>query len=133
MQVVQLPLSVFDQRLLRDGRIAGLRQRGIEVHVRSVFLQGLLLMDPGQVPVYFAAWREVLRDYRLWLADRCLSPLSAALGFALGLQDADVVFVGVNSAAHLEEACSAEPLDTDDFGDWAMGDADLLDPSRWRL
>lgn len=46
--VVQLPFNVFDQRfrpLFRE-----LRARGAEIHVRSVFLQGLFSWSPAHYP-----------------------------------------------------------------------------------
>ena len=42
--IIQLPFSVFDQRLLQDGTLSTLKSLGIEIHARSIFLQGLLLM-----------------------------------------------------------------------------------------
>ena len=47
--IVQLPLNLFDQRLLESGHLEKLKRRGVEIHARSVFLQGLLLIEPDQV------------------------------------------------------------------------------------
>ena len=42
LDLVQLP-SLFDQRLLQNGTLASLRDRGVAIHARSLYLQGLLL------------------------------------------------------------------------------------------
>ena len=44
--VTQLPMSIFDQQLIRSGALEALEQRGYTVFVRSVFLQGLFFLDP---------------------------------------------------------------------------------------
>lgn len=47
--VTQVPMSVFDQRLIADGSIDALAARGYDVFVRSVFLQGLFFLDPDKI------------------------------------------------------------------------------------
>ena len=47
--VTQVPMSIFDQRLIADGSIAKLQQRDYTVFVRSVFLQGLFFLDPDKI------------------------------------------------------------------------------------
>ena len=49
LDLVQLPLSLYDQRLLQDGTLAQLRARGTAIHARSLYLQGLLL-TPSPIP-----------------------------------------------------------------------------------
>ena len=43
---MQVPFSLLDQRLLQDGSLARLKDLGVEIHARSLFLQGLLFMEP---------------------------------------------------------------------------------------
>ena len=47
--ITQVPMSIFDQRLIAGGSIAKLREREYSVFVRSVFLQGLFFLDPEKV------------------------------------------------------------------------------------
>ena len=47
--ITQVPMSIFDQRLIAGGSIAKLQERGFSVFVRSVFLQGLFFLDPEKV------------------------------------------------------------------------------------
>lgn len=132
LDLVQVPVNVFDQRLVRDGHLAELRRHGIEVHARSAFLQGLLLMDPEKAPPYFDPWRETLRAYHSWLAARELTPVQAALGFVVGLAEVDAVICGVNDDAQFRELCAlAAPLPAEEFAEWAQDEPALLDPSRW--
>jgi aryl-alcohol dehydrogenase-like predicted oxidoreductase len=130
--LVQVPVNAFDQRLVNGGALAEIEARGIEVHVRSAFLQGLLLMSPAELPAYFEPIRPHMEAWRVFCAARGMTPLAAALGFVLGLPQVDQVVVGVESAAQLAEIVTAViPLDGADFRELALTDADMIDPTRW--
>lgn len=135
IDLVQLPVSVFDQRLLASGHLAKLNRAKIEVHARSVFLQGLLLMHPDTVPAFFAPISEHLALYHAHIAKLGLTPLQAALGFVLGLTEVDHFILGVNSATQLEGVLAAQASNTDikDMSRFALSDTAMLDPSGWRL
>ncbi len=135
IDLVQLPLSVLDQRLLASGHLTKLKQAGVEVHARSVFLQGLLLMPVADLPRYFDPLRSHLANYRAHLERVRISPMRAALNFALGLTEVDQVILGVNSRLQLQEILSQH--DSGGGGaDWprfAFSEVAMLDPSQWRL
>ena len=132
LDLVQIPLSVFDQRMLTDGTLRSLKNAGVEVHVRSVFLQGLLLMGADELPAPMKRFAARIAEYRRYLADLNCSPLEAALGFVKRLAEIDVALIGINSRAQLQECIEsydrAEPLDLSRF---ACDDLDLIDPRRW--
>jgi aryl-alcohol dehydrogenase-like predicted oxidoreductase len=133
MNVIQLPLNVLDRRLAASGELAKLRVEGVEIHARSIFLQGLLLMDPDSLPGYFASLRGPLAEMHQSWDRRGMSPLAACLAFALR-QDVDVVVVGVNRVAELAEIVAAvEGLDMvfSDFGSAPTVDPMYLNPARW--
>ncbi|HEX5375610.1 MAG TPA: aldo/keto reductase [Solirubrobacterales bacterium] len=134
LDLVQLPLNAFDQRLLRDGTLEGLRRDGIEVHVRSSFLQGLLLMDPGQLPAHLAAAEQPLRRFHEERLRAGLGPIEAALGFVDGAPGVGVTLVGTNSVAELEQCVTAlrgRPGPAMDYASLAVDDPNLIDPRRW--
>ena len=82
--LIQAPASLLDQRLLTDGSLARVRDMGIAVHLRSIFLNGLLFLPPDRVPsqIRGAAAARLSRARRL-IAEGRSDPLQAALGFAL--------------------------------------------------
>ncbi len=61
--LLQAPASLLDQRLLLDGSLMAVREMGIEVHLRSIFLNGLLFLPPDRVPAQLkgAAGRRLSR------------------------------------------------------------------------
>jgi aryl-alcohol dehydrogenase-like predicted oxidoreductase len=135
VELVQLPVSVLDQRLIASGHLAKLWRTGIEVHARSVFLQGLLLMPPNAIPAYFATIRDHLSRYHAHLKSLRLTPLQAALGFVLGLPELEHVILGVNTAAQLQEVLAAQmtQVDARSMTRFALTAPAMLDPSRWHL
>lgn len=134
IDLVQLPMNVLDQRLLADGRLAALKSRGVEIHVRSAFLQGLLLMDPATLPEHFNPVRELLVDYHNLLEKNNITPVQAALGFLAACSEIDVIVCGVNNHVQLNELClMAEPLQDIDFSVFAINDETIINPSKWQL
>jgi aryl-alcohol dehydrogenase-like predicted oxidoreductase len=132
IDLVQLPVNIFDQRLIAGGQLAELKSRGVEIHARSPFLQGLLLMPPEAVPSYFAPIREHLEHYHMFLRMRGITPVQAALGFLSACDAIDTVICGVNNHIQLTELCrSATPLPNIDFSAFALNDVKILNPSRW--
>lgn len=65
LQAVQVPISVFDQRIVNNGGLARLREEGSIVFARSVFLQGLFFLDDQRVPSHLQEAVPFLRRLRL--------------------------------------------------------------------
>lgn len=132
LDLVQLPLNVFDQRLVRDGTLVGLSRKGVAIHARSIILQGALVTDADALPPFLAPLRPKLIAYRALLAANGTSALAGALGFVRHLPEVEVALIGVVSRGQLDEcvAAYAAPmmLDLDQF---SVDDPGLIDPRRW--
>lgn len=134
IELIQLPMNIYDQRFLRTGMLSKLKAEGVEVHVRSAFLQGLLLMSADQLPDYFYDLKEHHRRLCCYLEDMGISRLRAALCYTLGQQEVDYVVVGAESRKQLEEILIGADCFDFDHGSLDMfevEDLSLLDPSRW--
>lgn len=132
-EIIQLPLNVLDRRLLDNGWVGRLAERGTEVHVRSTFLQGLLLMRPSELPEFFSPLGQQIFDLHAQWAKLSLSPVAACLAFVLQNADIDAAIVGINRRGELEEIANAlsnaEKLW--DPGPSPAVDPIYLDPRRW--
>lgn len=127
---MQIPFSILDQRLLRDGSLARLKELGVEVHARSLFLQGLLFMDPLPEKLEYAA--PALKAVRARIAAAGTTPLAAALSFVLSRPEVDVAVVGVAALKQIDEImASLAPSPDLDWDACALDDARLLTPSLW--
>lgn len=137
LELIQLPLSLLDQRLVRGGQIDRLHERGVEIHVRSVFLQGTLLMRPERLPAHLEGLRPHLSEISSRAADIGISPLQAALRFVESLPQVSAVVCGVDSIRHFDELVAAlippvPALDAASAAACACSDPQLLDPSQWK-
>jgi aryl-alcohol dehydrogenase-like predicted oxidoreductase len=133
--IIQAPASLLDQRLLLDGSLKRVRDQGVEVHLRSIFLNGPLFRPPDRFPAAFpAAAARVSRARRL-IAEGRSDPLQAALGFALSRPEADIVIVGAATQAELAAvvAAAASPPPDLDWDDMALDNPDALNPPRWAV
>lgn len=136
LDLVQLPLSLLDQRLIHGGQLDALQARGVEIHARSVFLQGALLMAPDVLPPHLAGLRPQLREIATRSNRLGIRPLQAALRFVAALPQVSSVVCGVDSVVHFDELITAlnPPLPVFDSADataCASTEAKLLDPSQW--
>ena len=130
--VVQAPFSILDQRLKNSGWLGRLNDMGVEVHSRSAFLQGLLLMNAQERPEKFAPWTKVWHHWDAWLDTHGLTPLQACIRYPLSLPEIDHVLIGVDSALHLQQIADAATGAFPKSPDWPMPlDLELLLPSRW--
>jgi aryl-alcohol dehydrogenase-like predicted oxidoreductase len=131
--LIQAPASLLDQRLLIDGTLAELAGMGIEVQLRSIFLNGLLFLPPDRAPHHLKEAAGRISRARRLIAEGRSDPLQAALGFALTRPEASTVLVGVVSAAEMSAVVAAamRPPPDLDWDEMAIDDPNALDPRAW--
>jgi aryl-alcohol dehydrogenase-like predicted oxidoreductase len=130
VDVLQLPGNALDQRLAETGVAA--RLAGVELHLRSVFLQGLLLMPVDEAARRVPAARNALANWTRFCRARGVAPLSAALGAARALPGVRHCVVGVDRVSQLEEICAAWRAAPDlQALELATADERVIDPRRW--
>ncbi len=133
IDLVQAPLNLLDQRLVTSGWLHRLHDAAIEVHTRSTFLQGLLLMSRQEIPEWFERWAPVWDTWHDWLRHSNITAAQACMQYPLSFPQVAAVLVGVTSAEefsaliHLanHEARTVMPPDL------GCTDAELLNPSNW--
>jgi aryl-alcohol dehydrogenase-like predicted oxidoreductase len=129
--LIQVPFNVFDTRLLQGGQLQRLKNKGVEVHARSVFLQGILL-DFDNLSDYFSTWKGQFIEYQIMTKERGLSLLEYALNFVLAIQEIDRVLVGVNSELQLKGILQAINKRSD-LSAYPINEINLLNPSLWKV
>jgi aryl-alcohol dehydrogenase-like predicted oxidoreductase len=130
--LVQAPLNIFDQRLLDSGWAKRLKSLQVELHVRSAFLQGLLLMPLDKRPIKFNRWKPVWLEWDRWLIDSGLTPLQACLQYVYQIPEVDHVIVGVDRVSQLQEILSVPNNALLTLPQWSIPlDGDLLNPAKW--
>ena len=133
IDIIQIPINVFDQKLLLNGCLKRLKACGIEIHARSVFLQGVLLARLGELPKKFAELYPHLRHYYEFVYKHKWNPIQAALGFVAGIEHIDCAIVGVDGYRQLREIIDNYiELDPRIFAS-VVSSSCLLNPTNWRM
>ena len=101
--IVQLPLSIFDRRFAISKKIKKLKTLGVEVHVRSIFMRGLLLSSTNNIPDSLSKLKPELLKLEKWCVSKNISQLQAAVNFIKSLKNIDAVVIGVDSVFQLKE------------------------------
>lgn len=130
--LVQAPLNILDRRLIESGWASRLSKAGIEVHSRSTFLQGLLLMPSYQRPAKFNLWADTLKEWDQWLERSGLTSLQACMRYVSNLKEVDCVVVGVDTLDQLSQIVDAAEGELKTLPEFkALKDTRLIDPSCW--
>ena len=133
---IQIPLSPFDTRLFRNGGLDKVRALGIEIQVRSIFLQGILLSDPLSVPTYFRQFYDLLNRWDEFFAGDPLKKLSYCVHWLFSLGDEYQLVLGTTSVGELNQVIQIiqDPVHNRNR-EFAIEDVPLplIDPRRWHL
>jgi aryl-alcohol dehydrogenase-like predicted oxidoreductase len=132
LDLVQAPLNILDRALVESGWARKLQSAGVEVHTRSAFLQGLLLMPPHKRPAKFNRWAQVWNVWDSWLQQVGLTPLEACMRYLTHLPTIDRVVVGVDTVAQLNqiiEAAEGECVSLPEFD--SLEDPRVINPASW--
>lgn len=135
LDIVQSPFNLFDQRIINSKHFDFMIQNNIEIHVRSIFLQGLLLMDKFSLPEKFNKWGSLFSKYYDFLEKTNSDPLSLNLSFPISFKNIDKFIIGVDSLKHLEQIVSSlsESRNISSYPEIISNDLNLINPSNWQL
>lgn len=127
LELAQLPANVLDP-WYENFDLA----KGLELHVRSVFLQGFLLSELNQLSPFHAQWHSVLQDFRDRASRLGLTMLEAALAPLLNSSQIDRLVLGVDSIGQLKDIVAAASAPTiSSLGPFDISPSALLDPRQW--
>jgi aryl-alcohol dehydrogenase-like predicted oxidoreductase len=130
--LVQSPINIFDRRLIESGYISLLNGMGVEVHARSIFLQGLLLMNVESRPKKFLKWQEVWTKWDKWLQMNELTQLQACLRYVNTIDHIHRIIIGIDSADQLAEIISVVNGNLPPLPDFIVDDCEqLINPTFW--
>lgn len=132
--MIQLPLNILDQRIVQSGLLEELKRRDVEIYVRSVFLQGILLEEITKIPQKFT---KFLSNYFHEIEAYGLTKEESALLFLNKLKEIDYVVLGVNNLTQLKRNWEAynkiqalEDIKID-YSKYAVNEISIIDPRRW--
>jgi aryl-alcohol dehydrogenase-like predicted oxidoreductase len=134
--IVQVPYNFFDQRFAFV--FPELKTRGIEIYVRSVFLQGLFFIHPEKLGTWFSPIKERLKELHTVADSKAVPITTLCLGFAHHNQYIDKIVIGVDSLDNLKEniynykTISELPIDFQQFEALSVTDENIILPFNWK-
>lgn len=127
--VIQCPYNIFDKRLVDSGLFRLLKKREINIHLRSIFLQGLLLKDKKDIPVQFKNNKKInkyykfLEKYNLSNIEICLSELDKI--------EYEKVIIGVGHLNQLKDIINFNKHLNKSTNILKTKNLKLIDPRKW--
>ena len=130
MMIGQLPANALDQRVLG---LNPKRMPGFELHSRSAFLQGLLLLPIEQAISVLPSGSTALRKWHAWLRRQRLSPLEGALTIVKSFDNVSVCVIGVDNKAQLMELVQVwRAVSGRGAPELKCDNLEIIDPRLWR-
>ena len=132
IDVVQIPFNIIDRRILNNNTINYLNNKKIEIHIRSIFMQGLLLMKNKDRPKKFMKWKSIWKNYENWIKKSKLNKLEACLGYALSFPQFDKIIIGCDNVNQLAEILKIKKSVVNPPRNISTNDKKLINPFNWK-
>ncbi|WP_017221079.1 aldo/keto reductase [Moritella dasanensis] len=143
LDIIQIPANCLDQRFEQSGLLDEAKSRGVEIHVRSLFLQGLLLKENARLPLCLQPFKPELASYFNMAKELNLEPLQLALLYLISNKSMDYGVVGCVNPHQLIEITKAynyvqKMLNSQKFKEQldlsglASSSDQLINPSLWK-
>jgi len=133
LSLLQVPRNILDRRFSREEIKQRFTKNNIKFFVRSVFLQGLLLMDIDLQKRKFPNYSKLWNKWNLWLEEQNISAVEACLSFFHSDQDYDKLIVGVESKKQLQQILNIDHSDKKVPNFKNFIDEKIINPSKWQI
>ena len=134
IDIIQIPINIIDRRMYNTGWLKKLYEANIEIHARSIFLQGLLLLPKKKIPAKFKRWSNLTDKWHFKLEEKKNSALQICLSFIFSMPYIKYIILGVENTNHLKNIISTKLVKINNK-DWQFiecDDENLINPSNWK-
>ena len=134
--IIQFPYNILDRRF--ESFLFELNSMGVEIHTRSVYLQGVFQMEPSQLPVYLEPLQNYLKIVRKIAKINQLSIGQICLRFVMNNPFINKVVIGIDNLSQLKENVSICQIDNlsegimNDLLSIEVKEKNLLNPANWK-
>lgn len=134
MDIVQAPFNIFDRGISDSGWLKKLANSGIEFHARSIFLQGMLFLEPNALPNYFRNWKAEFNNLRDWLIETEQNIVDASVRHILSYDEVSLIISGFSNFTQIEEVIRASEKSAFRAPVRLKStDSQLTNPQKWDL
>lgn len=137
VDLIQMPFNLLDNNHQRGELMRLAKKSGKEIHIRSIFLQGLFFKEREALPKKLAPLKPYLIEIDELANKTGISIESMAIGYADAQKTIDYILVGVDSVDQLRKNIKAfeesrvEPGILSSIDNIAVKEIDLLNPANW--
>lgn len=137
MDMIQVPANILDRRFAVAGVFDLARETGKQVYIRSVFLQGLLLMNPEELPANMAFAKPTLNKLDNLCAQYKLSRQKIALLYIKWKYPQARIIIGAETPTQIEQNLniwrnnSTSIFETNRFDSLSIADEGIINPAFW--
>jgi len=129
--IVQCPFNILDRRIYESGWLKKLKKNKTEIHVRSIFLQGLLLQNEKSMPRKFKKWKNIFKKWNNYCKKENISKIQGCINFIKSFKKISFVIIGFENIKQVKNIISYFENDRKSYTTIACNDIRLIDPRLW--
>lgn len=131
-EIVQIPVNLFNQEFVKNNWLKNMKKDGVEIHCRSIFLQGIILNNNRNFIKKNRQFKNHLNIFKKWLKKNKIDALKASLNFINRMKYIDRVLIGVENFRQFKEILEYKPNRYNlDFSTLSSTNKKLINPSKW--
>lgn len=133
VDIIQLPINAFSISPMLIDKLKFFKRFGIELHARSIFLQGIILQETSNLPEYFKKWENIFKKFQLMANSLDVSKIQLAFSYVNSIKEVDKIVVGIASKEQLVEILDLNKnFKVSGFLN-EEENTDLVDPRSWKI
>lgn len=129
--IIQCPYNLIDRRLENNNLLKFFHQNKIQVDVRSIFLQGILLSNTKKIPAKFKIWKKLFKKFENWSMKNKINKINACVSFIFKNKHISRALIGVDNLEQFKEILSLKLHKNIKFPNLRSNDQNLINPSKW--
>ena len=129
--IVQCPFNILDRRIFESGWLNKLKQNKTEIHVRSIFLQGLLLKNEKLMPRKFKKWNNIFKKWNNYCKKENISKIQGCINFIKSFKKISFVIIGFEDIKQVKNIIDSFKNNKKSHTAIACNDIKLIDPRLW--
>ena len=131
LSLFQVPENILDRRLSGSDGLQEIARAGGEIHVRSIFLQGMLLMDPSKIRETLRPWEQAISDLNKFASSLGVSVIDLCISYVKSLKWSSGTLIAASSTSNLLAVIQSNCSVKCDFSYLPQLPERLIDPRRW--
>lgn len=132
IDIIQFPLNIFDTDVIDYINLKKIKN--VELHARSILLQGILVNNFKKSKKIFNINHKILQDWENWCKCNNISRLQACLNFVTSIKKLDYIVIGFNKSKQLKEFLNSKNKTNNVFPNIFRNiNRKIIDPRKWKI